>query len=378
MKINILPEIIFPSEHDDFFIKCRLEDVFDDTALGIIRSADINIINLECVLTNKEKSREKWGSHLKASVFNVNFLKLIPNLIVNISNNHILDYGIDGLKDTTDILGKNGIDYVGSSDKYEQKPFITKKNIGIYACCEHDSYSYNDSSFVSLLDMADVTGTIAKNKIQCDKIICLYHGGREFYPYPSPKLRKRLCQIADAGADVIVCQHNHCVSCEENYKSSDIIYGQGTLMWGNREEIKDNIKDLSMMNRGMIVTFFSDTSQVDKYFFTINGNRISNDHDGMIKTGYLDRSKEILKENFVEQKFEEYAIGNEELLEIFSDRYCYGGTLRSIKSAIKVLLGQRPQKRDILRLQNHLNCESNREVLDTLLEIKKRYNNALC
>jgi poly-gamma-glutamate synthesis protein (capsule biosynthesis protein) len=36
-----------------------------------------------------------------------------------------------------------------------------------------------------------------------------------------------------AGADVVLCQHTHCISCYENYEGGHILYGQGNshFLW---------------------------------------------------------------------------------------------------------------------------------------------------
>ena len=59
----------------------------------------------------------------------------------------------------------------------------------------------------------------------------LYHGGKEHYRYPSPLLQKVCRKIVDSGADVVVCQHSHCIGCEEHYKNGVIVYGQGNFIF---------------------------------------------------------------------------------------------------------------------------------------------------
>ena len=56
----------------------------------------------------------------------------------------------------------------------------------------------------------------AEIKKQTDYVICLYHGGVEFYPYPTPEMQARLRRYIYAGADLVVSQHSHCIGCTEN------------------------------------------------------------------------------------------------------------------------------------------------------------------
>ena len=60
-------------------------------------------------------------------------------------------------------------------------------------------------------------------------MIVLYHGGKEYCQYPSPRLRK-LCQaMVRKGADLVLCQHSHCVGTYERYEGGHILYGQGNF-----------------------------------------------------------------------------------------------------------------------------------------------------
>ena len=57
----------------------------------------------------------------------------------------------------------------------------------------------------------------------------MYHGGKEYSKYPSPRLM-RLCRaMVRFGADVVLCQHSHCIGCYAQYGGSHILYGQGNF-----------------------------------------------------------------------------------------------------------------------------------------------------
>ena len=68
-------------------------------------------------------------------------------------------------------------------------------------------------------------------KAQCDYAIVLYHGGKEYYRYPSPNLQKTCRKLVEKGADLVICQHSHCIGCEEKYQDGTIVYGQGNFLF---------------------------------------------------------------------------------------------------------------------------------------------------
>ena len=41
--------------------------------------------------------------------------------------------------------------------------------------------------------------------------------------------------MVQKGADLVVCQHSHCIGCYESYKGSTIIYGQGNFIFDHLE-----------------------------------------------------------------------------------------------------------------------------------------------
>lgn len=78
-------------------------------------------------------------------------------------------------------------------------------------------------------DEYDTMDDIRAAKDTCDRVIVIYHGGKEHCQYPSPRLL-RLCRaMVRNGADVVLCQHSHCIGCYEQYQDGHILYGQGNF-----------------------------------------------------------------------------------------------------------------------------------------------------
>jgi len=74
-------------------------------------------------------------------------------------------------------------------------------------------------------------------------VIVLYHGGKEQCRYPSPRLLKACRAMADHGADLILCQHSHCIGCYEEYNGCHILYGQGNFHFVYPETQNDGWKE---------------------------------------------------------------------------------------------------------------------------------------
>ncbi len=178
--------------------------------------------------------------NLRALPETIKGIKELNLTIVGLANNHILDYGEKGLSDTLSLLSENGIPCVGVGNNlkeaaqsihvFEEKGW----RIGFYACAEHEfSIASAESPGANPFD-ALVTGDIIKSlkaDHKLDILIVLYHGGKEYYQYPSHGLQKVCRHLIEKGANLVVCQHSHCIGAYEHYLNGDIVYGQGNFIF---------------------------------------------------------------------------------------------------------------------------------------------------
>lgn len=207
--------------------------------LALLANSDFNIFNLECPLCSSLQPIEKCGPNLMAPAETVKGIAGLPASIVGLANNHILDQGWQGLEETMDVLRANHIAFVGAGSnlKEAQKPlFIEKESIkvGLYACAEHEfSIATDVSGGANPFDALNISDEVESLKKKCDYLIVLYHGGKEYYRYPSPRLQKRCRKMIEKGADLVICQHSHCIGCREDYETGTIIYGQGNFVFDN-------------------------------------------------------------------------------------------------------------------------------------------------
>jgi poly-gamma-glutamate synthesis protein (capsule biosynthesis protein) len=57
------------------------------------------------------------------------------------------------------------------------------------------------------------------------------HGGHEFFPLPSPRIKSTYRFFVEAGADAVIAHHTHCISGYEVYRSCPIFYGIGNFLF---------------------------------------------------------------------------------------------------------------------------------------------------
>ena len=221
MKALLLGDICPTAVNYHLFRQEDIPALFTD-AVRVFEGKDFAVANLECALTERDTPIRKIGGLQKAPRQTARVMKDLGVDLCVLSNNHIMDFGPGGISDTLDALEAEGIPHTGFGRNYSdsRKNYLLEKDgerIAFVAVCEHEyCYATEDRMGARPFDWVDTMDDIVEAKRNADRVIVLYHGGKEYCPYPSPRLRK-LCQaMVRKGADLVLCQHSHCVGTYES------------------------------------------------------------------------------------------------------------------------------------------------------------------
>ncbi len=234
MKLLFAADLVPTKVTEELFVNADIKALFGDIE-ALIKSADRTIVNLECALTHSENAIKKFGPNLKADPKCINGIKAVGITDLVLSNNHVFDFGCEGLVETMKTLDEAGMPYtgLGENDTDSRKPYFIElegKKICIINVCEHE-YTYatptrmGANPFDPFITMQDIRSA----KAQSDYVIVVYHGGKEHCAYPSPRLRNLCHEMVFCGADVVLTQHSHCIGCYEEFEGGHILYGQGNF-----------------------------------------------------------------------------------------------------------------------------------------------------
>lgn len=235
MKLLLCGDVSPTPSTNPLFKEKQINRLFSKKALNLFEGNDVNFVNLEVALTEHDGAIEKFGPALKASPMVADVLKEIGVTVCGLSNNHIFDYGKQGVLDTMENLDRVGLDYTGFGNNLDdsRKNYYIEKNgekVCLITVCEHEySYAIENRMGARPFDVFDTMLDIRAAKEKCDRVIVLYHGGKEHCRYPSPRLVKACRAMIKNGADVVLCQHSHCVGCYEEFEGGHILYGQGNF-----------------------------------------------------------------------------------------------------------------------------------------------------
>ena len=287
MSIIIGADFVPTDSNREMFQRGDIDSLFGNALNNILMGADYRIFNLEIPLTNTMMPIKKCGPNLIASPDNISGYKTAGVDLFTLANNHILDQGEQGLYSTLQTLEKNGFHYVGVGDRLEKAsaPFFFDSSghtFGVYACVEHEfTVAEVAKPGANPFDPLYSLDHIKKAKNNCDYLIVLYHGGKEHYRYPSPYLQKVCRRIVECGADLVLCQHSHCIGCEEIYKEARILYGQGNFLFDHSNN--------ECWQTGLLVNI-TDNLQVD-YIPLVKNENVVRLAEGQVKSDVINALK---------------------------------------------------------------------------------------
>lgn len=198
---------------------------------AFLKNADLTVINLETPLINNCPVTSK------GMIFcgNPKFIAGIKSAgvdVATLANNHISNYGQDGIKKTVKLLEENGIETVGTGNILYKK---TKTMVVAFV-------NYNDisprDSYTVVVNESKIKDDIVKAKKNSDYVVAIFHWGKEYsyIPLSDPPVAlhnpTKIAHLAiDSGADLVVGNNPHIVQGYEKYKDKYIFYALGNFIF---------------------------------------------------------------------------------------------------------------------------------------------------
>lgn len=343
----------------------NFSQIFPQNLVDIITSADYSLVNFECpIIKNGFKPISKWGPNIGCSEKAVEALCYAGFKGVTLANNHILDYGTEGLQQTINSCKQAGLNTVGVGNNLEESEKILYvpikgEKLAVINCCEHEfSVASDTAAGANPLNPVRLYNSLCKAKKQADYVMVIVHGGHEEYQLPSIRMQEIYRFIIDAGADAVINHHQHCFSGFETYKNKPIFYGLGNFCF-DEFPVKNN----TPWNYGYLIELsFNKQITYKLYPYNQYGNNptvelLPEDYfDSDLKTinSIISDKSKLQKE--LESYYEEWTQSELSILEPYTGRIL--GKLLSLG-----LLPRFVNLRKALMLLNHIRCESHRDKL---------------
>lgn len=230
----------------------NIEACIGASLLSEMRGADICMVNNEFPYSDRGQPIAEKTFTFRSKPANVKLLSQMGVDVVSLANNHAYDYGQGALLDSLDTLDGEGIKRVGAGRNLEEAmaPAYFQVNgtkIGILAATQIERLEnpdtkgatknspgvfrcFNETELNRLLEQ------IKQTKEQCDFLTVYIHWGTENtdeLDWAQPYQAKL---IVEAGADLIVGCHPHCLQGIDYMGDTPVIYSLGNF-WFNSKEV---------------------------------------------------------------------------------------------------------------------------------------------
>ncbi len=245
-----------------------IEDCMSAALLAEMRATDILMINNEYTYSTRGTPLEGKAYTFRANPQRVSVLDTLGADIVSVANNHVYDYGEEALVDTLETLENAGIPYVGAgrniTDAMKSVSFIANgRKITIVSATQIErSTNYTKEAtadspgVLKTLNPDKFISVIEKARTNSDYVIVFVHWGTEgTNQYGSDQVALGQ-KFIDAGADVIIGGHTHCLQGFAYYDGKPIIYSLGNF-WFNNQKLDTGLSQ---------VVVHTDTNQIDFRF----------------------------------------------------------------------------------------------------------------
>ena len=213
---------------------------------SLFESKNDIIVNLETAITDRNQTDNIGKTYLyKINETVLNEMNNRNITMVNLANNHALDYGKEGFEDSINYLNLYNISYFGAGNNESSarrgivKEYPKETTIGYLGYFEYRSiydesyqfYAKNDDSGVAILNFTNLRTDISQIKNQTDLVIVSFHIGQNYNPDISQIHQDYAHYAIDCGADAVISHSAHIILPIEWYKNTPIFYSIGNSIF---------------------------------------------------------------------------------------------------------------------------------------------------
>ncbi len=215
----------------------------------ILNNADVAVANLEVTLAGPPFRGYPQFSSPDALA---HAAKKAGIDILTTANNHSFDRGAKGVTRTLDVLDSLGIRRTGtfkdSIDKKRNHPLVIARN-NIKVAFLNYTYGTNGLRVsgpmsVNRINRQDIKNDILHaQKLNADKIIILFHWGKEYQSHPEKEQEDLFEYCKSLGANIVIGSHPHVLQRmewhQDENEESFIAYSLGNFVSNQRTRMRD-------------------------------------------------------------------------------------------------------------------------------------------
>lgn len=240
-----------------------IESGISEAMLAQMHAVDIMVVNNEFPFTDRGTPTEGKTFTFRADTDAVYYLHDMGADAAVLANNHIYDFGEVGLLDTLDTLEEAEIPNVGAGKNLEEASaplyfIINDIKIAIVAATQIERLenpdtkgaTENSAGVFRCLNPDRLCQMVAQAKENSDFVIVYIHWGTENQEEPDWLQLEQAPKIAEAGADLIIGDHSHCLQGITYCGDTPVIYSLGNF-WFNSKTLDTGMVRVTLDGNGL-------------------------------------------------------------------------------------------------------------------------------
>lgn len=226
-----------------------INQAFDQGLLEQMRNADIFMINNEFTFTSRGTPTVNKKFTFRANPGNVSMYEEMGVDIVSVANNHIYDYGEISLLDTLDTLEQAEIPYVGAGGNLQEAmtpvyyiangmkiAFVSATQIERNSVPDTKEATQDSAGVLRCMNPDNLLLVIEEAKKNSDYVILYIHWGTESQEAIDWLQEQQAPIYAQAGVDLIIGDHPHCLQKMDSVEGVPVIYSLGNFWFNSRTQ----------------------------------------------------------------------------------------------------------------------------------------------
>lgn len=215
-----------------------------DAITPVLSDADLTMVNVETAITDGGEPVAGKNYHFRSPAQTFEALKSAGVDVVNMANNHSLDYGPTGMQDTFAAIAaaKLPVTGLGHDANEAYRPYRTTikgQRIAILSASDWlepalvESWSATDAQpgIAFSIDRTRLLAEVQKVRPEVDTLVVFLHWGTEETWCASGEQQDLATALLGAGADIIVGSHAHRVFGAGKVGPALVAYGMGNFVY---------------------------------------------------------------------------------------------------------------------------------------------------
>ena len=235
-------------------------DYFFEDFRELFASDDYTLVNLEGVLSDSSAQENRTKTYrFRGPTSFVNILKSVSIEGVTLANNHVADYGNQGLESTKKTLDEAGIEW----GRLQKVLFVEKEGVRVaLICMDRTTLGADYKGPKKNYNWLNEEIPRLKREGEADAVVVIFHGGVEYRANHDETQQRYAKMWIGLGADLVIMHHPHVVEGIDVINNRAACYSLGNFCFGGNAEVREEIRRIGRS----VTALYSIVVQADLHF----------------------------------------------------------------------------------------------------------------